>query len=70
MKFCKDCKHLWGGNMCQSPKLGRDIVTGRVKQFSAAGIRNMESKCGQAGCWFDPKPVTGLSEVLSWLTQK
>ena len=20
MKFCKDCKHLWGGDMCSSPK--------------------------------------------------
>ena len=69
MKFCKDCKHLWGGNMCKSPKLGRDIVTGRVNQVSAEGIRNMESKCGQAGYWFDPKPVTKLSEVLAWLKQ-
>ena len=70
MKFCKECKHLWGGNMCRSPKLGQDIVTGKVRQLSAAGVRNMESRCGQAGYWFESKPASKLSEVLAWLTQK
>ena len=70
MKFCRDCKHLWGDNMCKSPKLGQDIVTGKVRQLSAVGIRNMESKCGQAGYWFEANPVTKLSEVLAWLSRK
>lgn len=70
MKFCKDCKHLWGGNTCRSPQLGQDVVTGQVRQISAADIRNMESECGQASCWFEANPVTKLSEVLAWLTQK
>lgn len=70
MKFCKDCKHLWGGNMCKSPKLGQDIVTGKVRQLSAAGVRNTESRCGQAGYWFESESVTKFSEVLAWLNQK
>ena len=70
MKFCKDCKHLWGGDMCSSPNLGANLVTGASKRLTAEGVRNMESRCGQAGHWFDPKPVTKLSEVLAWLTQK
>ena len=70
MKFCKDCKHLWGGDMCSSPGLGINLVTGVSKRLTAEGVRGTESKCGQAGYWFDPKPVTKLSEVLAWLTQK
>lgn len=70
MKFCKDCKHLWGGDMCSSPQLGTNLVTGVPKRLTAEGLRNMESKCGKAGYWFDPKPVTKLSEVLAWLTKK
>lgn len=70
MKFCKDCKHLWGGSMCRSPQLGQDVVTGQVRQFSAAVTRNLESRRGLAGYWFEPRPVTKLSEVPTWLTQK
>ena len=55
MKFCKDCKHLWGGDMCSSPNLGANLVTGASKRLTAEGLRNMESKLG---------------EVLAWLTQK
>jgi len=70
MKFCKDCKSLWGDNMCKSPKLGQDIVTGKVRQLSAVGMHQKHGIQVWAGYWFEPRPVTKLSEVLTWLTQK
>ena len=70
MKFCRDCKHLCGGNMCSSPQLGTNLVTGVSKRLTAEGVRGTESRCGQAGYWFEPKSVTKLGEVLTWLAQK
>ena len=70
MKFCKTVNTCGAATCAAAPKLGANLVTGVSKRLTAEGVRGTESKCGQAGYWFDPKPVTKLSEVLAWLTQK
>lgn len=77
MKFCKDCKHLGLAGWCQHPKLGINTVTGGPQSARAGQIRGTQgrcaddwTRCGPEAIWFEPKPVTKLSEVLAWLSQK
>jgi hypothetical protein len=69
MKFCRDCKHLWGGDMCSCPALGQNPVTGATKKLTAEGVRAMQSRCGSDARWFEPRPKSALSRALTWLRQ-
>lgn len=67
MKFCKDCKHrivsgLMHTNVCHSPKLKRDLVTGDVHGFTCEYLRRYDwldawvfDKCGERGRWWEAK---------------
>ena len=68
MKFCKDCKHFSKSNllfnfMCNSPKLGFDMVMGETKFMDAYKNRmlsfdSLTDYCSPEGNWFEPKEVT------------
>jgi len=61
MKYCIDCKWLKEGKytneMCHSPKIDRDLVTGELVPRDAKMNRyNLETiGCGREAKWFEPK---------------
>lgn len=69
MKFCKDCKHyetytITKPNVCKSPNLPTDLVTGKPKFALCKEMRYPDSLiirmygftnvCGEKGNWFEP----------------
>ena len=60
MKYCIDCKWLKEGRytneMCHSPKIDRDLVTGELVPRDAKLNRHLDTiGCGREAKWFEPK---------------
>lgn len=58
-KFCVDCKHCFlilnSDYGCRSPKLGRDVVTGKPNKVFCKNARKFDDLCKRDANWFEPK---------------
>jgi len=61
VKFCKDCNHYTGLNICTNPKNGKDLIHGGNKpEFASANrspLKGNEYACGKNAVWFEPKEL-------------
>ena len=67
MEYCVNCKHLQQATMmCLSPNRPIDLVTGKLKQWSAEHSRLIGYGCSEQGKWFlfiEPENLDDLDSI-------
>jgi hypothetical protein len=70
MRYCVDCRHYSKISryeklihVCQSPKLGNDMVTGESNRMFCIYLRGPTERCGPDATWFEAKDHQPVDRV-------